>query len=1088
MKYGLRLTGTGGDLAALHTLSVAAPTLPESPWRTLTLDDGATVLASASLTDALAKELHARGVSLVALASLAVTASREARGLLDALPTTPSHRDPAPDAVILRVAVAHPGAHRTVERLLSLGRDDVRVCELVDGAGERVMLLRVARPPVYLLMRAHDEPSEGVTAYVRAGDDALWVALGRAHPMASAAARALQSQRRMALVDRDGAWTVLDPAALAWRSVYDAVSARFEAPRTQWQSAPGETRFTLRLRLAPATPADPELWLLDSAQFLALDALLDALTPAERERFTVARLTGPDGTRYALHEKVRAGMARLGVRVSEAVSAAGFTRAAGTDNLYLPVGRQLLPRMRRDELRALLGLDAAHLVAVLDTPEGPSVVCVRNADEAPLTRWIDYVATDRRAELDRLVEQSVFAWPELSIDRTARPRARAESAPAEAPKRTTRSEAREAAPAPEAPAAISDEPAATPEAVTVDANEQRLRDEARALEEKLRAPGSDDTGAWAALATVKASLGELDDAAGCIEAAVFYTPDAHAERLGALVELRAKLMGATRSDDELTALAERPRLTPSEAAYFGARVLEGILRGATSGDGRFLSRAERVLTDPETPVSRRLAWSVARALHGRAGDALGLTRARERILGGLNEKGLHDAYDMPHFARYALALDAGDGAVDRARTEQLASLEQLWTAAQERHVREAEPLGAYLRLVFAVGFTRLGAIARGRDVSAPVEAEEQGHEPPNRLLFKLYRARAAHVATQGDAAAWKANAEALVAGIRDARVKDRVEFLRTRSEWLRTREPAEFLPNLKPAIERALADFEASPEEAPARLAALLDDREVYAFEMRAAVERAARLALRLGRDELTRAVLRETMPRLRRVNTPGVRAAVLGECIPAAATLQDPETLDRLVDEVIALVRTPGTPLRDLLLAVTPGLQALRRFGAAATAKRLLDAIEPLSRPRDRESVKLRAALLSGLWQLDEGERATALLDRCVDDVLDGALDPPGRYDAGAAVLTATRHWPATARTAHAMRFVEGLARFTDTFTASAQKLYETHKVLIAERVIDAVADTVTFEGGRVRAWLDDEEQALRRRVLADWRQACGR
>jgi hypothetical protein len=38
------------------------------------------------------------------------------------------------------------------------------------------------------------------------------------------------------------------------------------------------------------------------------------------------------------------------------------------------------------------------------------------------------------------------------------------------------------------------------------------------------------------------------------------------------------------------------------------------------------------------------------------------------------------------------------------------------------------------------------------------------------------------------------------------------------------------------------------------------------------------------------------------------------------------------------------------------------------------------------------------------------------------------------------------------------------------------------------AVVDDVTFRGDRVRAYLDEEEQVIRRRILADWRDACGR
>jgi hypothetical protein len=72
--------------------------------------------------------------------------------------------------------------------------------------------------------------------------------------------------------------------------------------------------------------------------------------------------------------------------------------------------------------------------------------------------------------------------------------------------------------------------------------------------------------------------------------------------------------------------------------------------------------------------------------------------------------------------------------------------------------------------------------------------------------------------------------------------------------------------------------------------------------------------------------------------------------------------------------------------------------------------------------------------------------------------------------------------------RLLQGLDRFTDAYTASAQRIYETFKVLMLERIVDTVADDVTFESDTVRGYLDEDEQSLRRRIIADWRSACGR
>ena len=53
---------------------------------------------------------------------------------------------------------------------------------------------------------------------------------------------------------------------------------------------------------------------------------------------------------------------------------------------------------------------------------------------------------------------------------------------------------------------------------------------------------------------------------------------------------------------------------------------------------------------------------------------------------------------------------------------------------------------------------------------------------------------------------------------------------------------------------------------------------------------------------------------------------------------------------------------------------------------------------------------------------------------------------------------------------------------------VYSTHKVLLLERLVDAVTDEVTLRTDRVQGYLDREEQVIRRRILREWRDTCGR
>ncbi len=390
-------------------------------------------------------------------------------------------------------------------------------------------------------------------------------------------------------------------------------------------------------------------------------------------------------------------------------------------------------------------------------------------------------------------------------------------------------------------------------------------------------------------------------------------------------------------------------------------------------------------------------------------------------------------------------------------------------------MNEHTPLGAYLRLIFAIGFAMAGAEARGRELVKPLDAEEWYHETPNRVLFKLYRARFEHVLAGGSSEAWRAEVESTVGAVKEPRVKDRVEWLRTRSEWLRTRVVEPALVILKPWVERALAAIDGAPASAPALIADVLDDRKVFAYEKQRSVERTLRVVLRTGNDDLLEDVLRAIIMRLPKVDPPGQRAEVIGQCVRAAAMLGDRDMVDRLLDELATLASAPSPNApspRDLFYAVIPGLAALRKLGADASARRLLTTLEPFAERGQREGVKIRAALADGYLIVGDQKRADTLIADCVDDVLEAKLDHPGRYEVCVLILATLRSWPLSARLPLCERIATNLDRFTDTFTSSIQKVYETYKILVAERLVDGVIapgdDETAFVEAQRDAFLD--------------------
>ncbi len=1115
MLFGLRLRGDAHDLATTHLLAQHHPDLVDAPWTAYLRAPGEAeaILTSPALTEPIAHDLAEAGLPLVRVALTlggltfvrprdldpdnpdnpappvpptrwSAPIRRAARSLPEAIPPHRSRNETSPEEALLLLSYQGDGATRALVRLLALGRDDLTVGTLgpTDDDQPSTLLVRIARPPLYLLLRARDLPEEGLTAFARVADSSLYVAWGTTHPLAQAAARSFRDPSLLTLIDADGTWSTL--TAPPPRSVYDVIEAHLPAPTVGLHPAASHTRFVIPLRLTPGPTTEPELWLLDPEGLLALEPLVEALTDDELERFVLARLEAPDGQpRYLLQEIVRPNVPRLATRVSDLAGAVGFARAAGTDNLYVPAGQRLVPPMRRDKLTRLLELDR-HRVVVLDQDAfGPRVVQVTEVETRSLTAWIDYVLTDRRHRLDPMLEDCVFDWPALRVEAPPRRPTGKDRAPAPRPPAPRR------APPPtpqreEIPAVVT---ATGPDPLAA------LRVQIRALEPALAAGGNDDPDPWRQLGLLKLQVGERDEAGHCLEAAVFFG-DRDPATAEALLTARAPDLVPGATAPTLLDLAAAARPSPAQAARLGAWVLRLALDPHDDPTLALVgSTAAQRFTEPDLPVSRRLAWATVAALHRRAGDALGMTRAKERLLGALNLQGLNPEADMPRFARAAMALsDTTDaGSEVRSRGAQVALLDTLYTDAREAGLTaELDPQGAFLRAILAVGFARLGAGLTARELVSSVEAELSVHEPPNRILLGLYLARVAHLTTDGDPAAWQREVDGRLQATNDAKVRDRVEHLRKRSRWLRTDAPTSAAPALRSAYEALMVQAEEDPRRAPALLARVTDDRVAYDYEKAEVVRRSLRAAASSGDEALLDETLRLATAQGRaRVSGAGFRAAVAGHCVVAAGQLGDQAALDVLLDDIVALAEAPASPqLWELLTAVRPAIVSLRRFGAAPAAQRFLGALAPLADRPSPQAPSLRAILAEGFLRAGDIPRADTMLDGALDAVLDTAQLPHAdRFNAGSAVLEALRYWPVEARAPRARRVVAGLRRFTDAFTASTLKLYATYQVLIAESLVDTVGDEVTYQGDRVQRFLDDEERTLRRRIIADWRSLCG-
>jgi len=1109
LRIGLRLRASPTDIAALAILVEIYPSIAKGAWLCWSARQSeASLVCHPELDLEGALALVERGLDMVGWGygddelrilplgegfreeSWQAPLRLDAPSLLEVLRPLRIPGEPQVDEALFVMRADSQEPRLLLERLLLLGRGDAQVCEFELEDGSSRFAVKVSAPPVYLLMRARDGHGDrdsslvnpDISVFAREAKSPLWVAWSFAHPLAAGAVAELKRAGQVALVDAGGEW-LRGSAQWRTRSIYDALLPELDAGVQTLRATTSELRFAIRIRLARGPLVDPELWLLDPDEFLGLEPLIEAATGDELSRLTVARLVDGSEARYLLRERVRPGILPLAARISETLGVGGFSRVAGADNLYLPSDRRLLPMLRRDDLRRLLDLDSAHLVLVTEDSDGLQVIRVPELDEVPLSRWIDYVATDRRLALDQLLERSVFEWPEVSIEwPEVKHRAPKPPPPRERKAKKKRVPVPIAADTPEVEEAL------------IEADEgarlRLLRAEARDLERSLAVGGIDDPEPWQRLGLLKIELDEADEGVVCLEIALFHAGPPYDLALArTLCRAHLSLVHRRRGPELILELLVADRRTPAELSALAVLVIERLAAGEPPSD-EVMQLAVPLFSDPRLPVSRRLAWSVLAAWHHHAGDRLGLTRAKEVLLGGLNERGLSELHDLPRFVRYALTLDDDEGegdmeearSSDRLRQGQLMALEELWRVVEEQGLPELDAQVNYVRLIFGVGFARLGARASAMQIIAPIDREIDVHEVPNRALFRLYMARLAHEASGGSDASWDAEAGKQIESVARDRYRKVVIWLQRRSLWLRlTGDPQSSSVNPPYSLPE---DFEIAELSDHLRRE-MAQESTNFDYVVAQAVDVCLQRALASGSEALISEVVAVAEPRLGDITILGHRAEAIGACIRAVANLGDDAALGRLLERLVDVAEDPKLgSVAQLVAAVRGGIVALRRFGGLEPARGLLQALSGVKAYTSSASIELLSTIASGLVQLGEERAAGLMLDRLIEQIFDGSFDYVHRCEAGIAVAGALRHWPNVARIERCRRFIEEIEVFRDTFTTS--RYYETHKIRIIEAVVDSLADAQTRHSDRVQGFLDLEEHALRRRIFANWSVLC--
>jgi hypothetical protein len=1048
-----------------------------------------------------------------------------------------------------------------VSEVLRLGNDRQGYRRLDDPQGKNPgrVLLRVVGPPYYSLLRAIDRDGQASApvAYVEQAPR-VWVQLGYRHPLGD---HLKPPPGQLLFLRPPRRWALIEDAP--FRDIYEVLEFTLPGQKTRWQEGELGRRLTVPLRLGRGGPsAAPELWVLRERPIDQLDELVRGAGDALLSRLAFA--VGEKDGEKVIVLKVRPSKQAPPALVLDAVDFCHFQRMP---NLFLPVGTRLNPPLRRDAVRKLLADDPAMVTWLYPGPDGGfTPESLPDSAFRPLSDWIDYVLEHDHGALQAWVESARFEFEAFVCEEDERgdrpnkpprePRAKApprSSAPRPGGKTGKDGSAEpKKAPAEEAPEA-------GPLAEVVTAPPDELRQQLTALEQRfLDVDGGLDAperlALWPEMAALNARLGSIDDAGVCWMNALW----AGGEMLAApaLAWFRAEAQavpvrseaGWPKGRTWATAAALAPRGAPVEAAHLDLLL---NLKEPSSADVRALAAYvfwTSCQKQPPEPLLKRLGpvghfleahgqsipvravWLASLGLHRLSGgDALGLARARDRLLERLFRNGLRPEQDLASFLRFSGPADNQRFRSVRQWLKELAKRARVWVCRQTELGAAKSPLlageeprtVAYTNLLFAYGLARIGEADSANELVRSAEADLAGPDKAHALLYEAFAARVQQ-ALDGKPPGGPLPPHVMecLSGLVEARdaksgadLSYIVDRLRSQSRILE--------PDLAfEGYHRTLAntskvdavvskltgvtDREQIADEVRKLLQAVLPAKkppQVRAQALRVSLEQAPRVGADFGRE-----VLERIPAALDSLSEPGSAlpfesiARLLGWGLFVAAHFDRADFVHLLLRRLEELLRSQqGAPAEQAFdTLVRQCLGGLRKLGMRREIEHLLQEMAGLvllgAEPAaldpawgQQNPVALRALLhVAGGWYYF-GKRAEA---EQVFRMARGALflSPVGKVSAvlertrlAKAYLAALGQAPVDVVQQCIEELLDHLDDIFDTW--STRTHYSASQLAVIEAVVLAVVSDDFTIGPAVRRWLDEDEYLVRRRIHQDVR-----
>jgi hypothetical protein len=970
-----------------------------------------------------------------------------------------------------------------------------RVADLIDLAAELVRLgcdrqellvagdlgaIRAVDPPTYTLVRALDR-DRGLRAFapVSATPGAAWCELGFCHPLGDD----VHAPPDRLLAIGPEPWVVLPDRG--WRPLSEALDLVPASATVEIVPGllPARRRVELRLTSGRREPAS--LWVIREHAVATIDRLL-AYLPEDVIDHLIFAASANDPPIVVL--RARPGR-HAAPELAFGVGAEAYAALADLPDVHAPVGTLVEPPLRHERLRSVLGVERGE-VAWLARAANDGIRIERIADDAfqPLAEWVDYVIHAGAPALVPWSAASLFEfapyvstgleWSEAPAPNLGRePHAGRSTKRAGAAPPAPKPVADEIAPAKPPTRAARSRAARMPEVATEPLEVDPDLAELEAAFVVSDAPGDapERLALFDRLGRAYARLGRARDASLCFVRAIWESPADAPARLDAWVASELRGAGASDELQRTLSVAVPDPDDVRRVALLAARAGTEIAAAPHA--------VQRWLDEHDGALDARLTWLARLGLSRLVGgDALGLARARDRVLARL-AGGIAVDRELPALLRFA----SRSGAFGTSGAQLADALDELARRATQKS-RKRSPIEAPTELTFAYvgmqlayGFARIGKADRARGlVAGSREALAPANDVVHAYLVAVFAARVdqAIAGVPPETPLPDELAAQLAALDRVARYK--VDRLREASRILEPHERPDAIGAFSKRQKDARGpEFSALQEmNDPTRRARAVGELVAAARAVTADRERLLAgvfdVLLELP-EALAVSIFQTAVPVIETV-APERRAVLYAGALVVAGHFGRTELVPKLLVALGEAIRVASGP--DIERVLQWSLRVLRRIGLRDQLARLLVQVEATRSPEGPDALRGRLALAAGLAYLGDTGRALAIIEQG-RSTLDSAMQLTARLELVRALAFAYANAPLGDALGGIRSLADQVVEVTDSYGTNSH--YCLSLLHYFESLVLGVTSDDLVLGEAGRRFIDDDEHLIRRRLHRD-------